>query len=317
MPTRQILLGLALVGAAGTAWADDSMFNTGAGRAGPLAAGDAIGLATPLPGLANPSSPLPQAPMAYLNEDLAIALSPRFVRGKAPVTPGEAAPANLDSGSVEGLNLGLMYRLGEHTWLGLAYASSYERDGTELFPLASPLVGLAPGRPGVALSAAERAPQTVSASIAHQLDGGWMLSASVGWQGWGDVARFGEGSGQGTVLPLGTEQQYRDTWRLSLGAQHQLSERVRWSMGVSYDSSALAGRERTLDDPLPESLSLAAGLSYQMDPAVEFQLGYSLIWLGESQAQARRNRAGSDNFLNTEPAGSTLHVIGGGMVWRF
>lgn len=86
---------------------------------------------------------------------------------------------------------------------------------------------------------------------------------------------------------------------------------------MTYDSSPLAGPQHNLDDPLPENLRLAAGLSYQMDEGMELQFGYSLIWLGGESQDRQNNRTRNNSFLSGEPPSSTLHVIGGGMVWRF
>ncbi|GAB3393999.1 OmpP1/FadL family transporter [Azotobacter armeniacus] len=412
MPTRQVLFGLALLGAAGTGWTDDSMFNVAAGRSGPTGTGSGAQAGDAVPPLGNPAAlavlsarpaghgawpapvgfgldfghsankaaggdagaPMPggllvgqglgerasvgfglyegfappmaggtdltrsylspepaltglsaQPTFAYqISDSLSIGVGPRFVHGAvvggaAPGSdPADAPPAYRDSDTSAGLNLGLLYQLGESTWLGLAYASRYELDLDERSGVANPLVNLAQGRPETNRLVADlRAPSTVTASISHRLDSGWMLSASVGWLGWSGLERAaGEAQAIGAVTAGGAERQYRDTWRLALGAEQQLSERLRWNMGVSYDSSPLAGNERNLDDPMPENLRLAAGLSYQMDEGVELQLGYSLIWLGESQAW-QNNRTRTDSVLSVEPPSSTLHVIGGGVVWRF
>lgn len=266
-----------------------------------------------------------QPTFAYqISDSLAIGVSPRFIHGAVVggASPGssltDAAPAYRDSDTSTGLNLGLLYRLGDSTWLGLAYASRYELNVDKRSGLADPAANLAQGRPETnRLIADTRAPSTVTASISHRLDSGWMLSASVGWLDWSGLERAaGEAQSIGAAAAGGSERQYRDTWRLSLGAEQQLGEQWRWSMGLSYDSSPLAGRERNLDDPLPENLRLAAGLSYQMDEGVELQFGYSLIWLGESQAR-QNNRTRNDSILSAEPPSSMLHIIGGGMVWRF
>ncbi|WP_349616659.1 OmpP1/FadL family transporter [Azotobacter salinestris] len=372
MPTRQVLFGIALLGAAGAVWADDSMFPAAVGRSAPAGAGSGAAVpptgkpvvlavrsgspgALPVPaGFARASRPgVPVeggAPMAgsgepgtsrlisesgltglsvqptfsyQISDALSVGVGPRFVHGAVVggavpgSDPADAPAAYHDSDTSAGLNLGLLYRLGDSTWLGLAYASGYELELDERAGIADPVANIVQGRPETnRLIAETRAPDSVTASISHRLDNGWMLSASLGWMGWSGLERaVGEAPALGAA-GAGSEHQYRDTWRLALGAEQQLGERLRWSMGVSYDSSPLPGNQRNLDDPLPENLRLAAGLSYQMDEGVELQLGYSLVWLGESDSR-QNNRTRNDSLLSAEPPSSTLHVIGGGMVWRF
>ncbi|MFC0669586.1 outer membrane protein transport protein [Azotobacter chroococcum] len=368
MPTRQVLFGLALLGAAGTGWADDSMFHVAAGRSAPAGAGS--GAVVPPPGnpaalaalSARPGSPgawpapvgsgrvadpalaavaggaspvgtqlIPepalsgvavQPAFAYrISDALSIGVGPRFVHGAVlgDTPPGQdpaSAPATYrDSDTTAGLNLGLLYRVGDSTWLGLAYASGYELDLDTHGAVGSPVANVAQGRPETnRLIVDTRAPSTVTASIAHRLDNDWMLSASLGWMGWSGLERA---DGTAPAIGAASEQRYRDTWRLALGAEQRLDEHWRWSMGMTYDSSPLAGPQHNLDDPLPENLRLAAGLSYQMDEGMELQFGYSLIWLGGESQDRQNNRTRNNSFLSGEPPSSTLHVIGGGMVWRF
>ncbi|MFC0709193.1 OmpP1/FadL family transporter [Azorhizophilus paspali] len=344
MPTRQVLFGLALLGATGTAWADDSKFSVAAGRSAPVAAGSGAAVppaANPVmaagmemavangsgqgagrlvaePGLRGLTL---QPTFAYrLNDALSIGIGARLVQGavlRPGGAPADAPPTYLDSDTGAGLNLGLLYRLSDSTWLGLAYASGYELNLDERAGVADPVANVTRGRPETNRTIVEaRAPDSVTASISHRLDSGWMLSASLGWMGWSALQRPAGEAPSPAAASVGGAHQYRDTWRLALGAEQQLGEHLHWSMGLSYDSSPLPGDQRNLDDPLPENLRLAAGLSYQMDQGVELQLGYSLIWLGE--AESRQNgRTRNDGILSAEPPGSTLHVIGGGIVWRF
>jgi len=278
MPTRQVLFGLALLGAAGTGWADDAMFNL---AEGPADAGSRASAGLAFPPLGNP---------AYRNSD-----------------------------TNAGVNLGQLYRLGKNTWLGVASASGYELDLDERAGVASPVANLALGFLETnRLIADTRAPRTVSASVAHRLDSGWMVSASLGWQGqgWSGLGRSAnEAQALGAAASSASEHQYRDTWRLALGAEQQLSERLSWSVGVRYGSSSRAGKGRTPADPLPENLRLAAGLRYQMEDGMELQFGYSLIRFGASPD--RSSNRGRTDILPSEPANSTLRIVGGGMVWRF
>jgi long-chain fatty acid transport protein len=117
------------------------------------------------------------------------------------------------------------------------------------------------------------------------------------------------GSPSGTV-----SRQYQDTWHLSFGAQNQLSPKLRWNMGVAYDSSAVKDKDRTVDNPMNETWRLATGLNYKLAEDMDVNLSYTLVWLGDMDVQQRK-RSG-ETLSGTYPD-SALHIIGGGVTWRF
>lgn len=124
-------------------------------------------------------------------------------------------------------------------------------------------------------------PQTVTASIAHELDGQWTLLGSLGWQDWsefGDVGVDVDANGGGTSRTV--DRKYKDTWHASIGAMYQATPQWRYSVGLGYDSSAVDDEDRTVDNPMGEAWRLAAGINYAVDEGLDLHLAYTLVWLG-------------------------------------
>lgn len=100
-----------------------------------------------------------------------------------------------------------------------------------------------------------------------------------------------------------------------MGAQNQLSSKLRWNIGLAYDSSAVDDQDRTVDNPMNETWRLATGFNYALKEDLDVHMSYTLIWLGDMEVQQTKTRSGGT--VSGEYSNAALHVIGGGLVWRF
>ncbi|MBM7061848.1 outer membrane protein transport protein [Pseudomonas sp. UL073] len=274
-----------------------------------------------------------QPTYAYkIDDDLSIGFGPRFMYGFYRT---EVAVNNSVLGLVEredgqlrykdtdwgvGFNIGLLYNLNERTKLGLAYTSKVDlefEDHAELKKITNPLLNLALSRVNPSgLELDMSVPQTVLASVTYQLDSQWSLLGSLGWQDWSEFGQIGvEVDTDATTTTTTVDRQYKDTWHASIGAQNQIDKRWRWSVGLAYDSSAVDDEDRTVDNPMNEAWRFATGINYALDEGVDVHLNYALVWLGDMDVQQTKRRSGGT--LSGEYANTALHVLGGGVVWRF
>ncbi|MDH4581568.1 transporter [Pseudomonas sp. BN415] len=274
-----------------------------------------------------------QPTYAYkINDDLSIGFGPRMMYGyyrtEVAVNNNLLGLANRPDGQLEykdtdfgvGFNMGLLYRVNESTRVGLAYTSKVDlefSDRPSVDDISNPLLNLALQRLNVDnLDIDMEVPQTALLSVAHDLDSQWTLLASLGWQDWSEFGNIGvevDANNLGTSRTV--DRQYKDTWHASVGAQYQASPKLRWSMGLGYDSSAVDDEDRTVDNPMAESWRLAAGVNYAVEQGLDLHMAYTLIWLGDMEVEQTKQRSGdtlSGSFDN-----SSLHVIGGGATWRF
>lgn len=275
-----------------------------------------------------------QPTFAYkINDDLAVGIGPRLVVGYydtemavdnnalLTVSPfkqdGQVQYKDTTTGA--GLNLGMRYQLNPRTTLGLAYTSKVKldfEDSPQAKGIQNPLLKQAlSGLQANDLELDMNIPQTLTLSVAHQFNTQWTLLGSANWQDWSDFGDIGvavdtaAGSATGTV-----NRQYQDTWHLSLGAQNQLSPKLRWDMGVAYDSSAVKDKHRTVDNPMNETWRLATGLHYQLAEDMDLNVNYTLVWLGDMDVDQSKR---SGDSLSGQYPNSALHIIGGGVTWRF
>ncbi|WP_223160936.1 OmpP1/FadL family transporter [Salinicola aestuarinus] len=274
-----------------------------------------------------------QPTFAYrLTPQLSVGVGPRLVYGnfrtESAVNNDVGGATDVADGQMEyedhdvawGWSLGALFELDDFTRFGVAYTSKVDLDfddRPDFRRLDNPLVAgavqsVAVQRLGLGL----RIPETVTASVFHQFSDEWAVMASLGWQNWsefGDVAV--ELDTAGGTATLKADRHYQDTWHASLGAQRQIHRDLRWNLGIAYDSSAVEGRNRTLDNPMNEAWRLATGLNYQWDRSFDVSLNYTFVYLGDMDVDQTKNLSGQR--VSGEYASAHLHVIGGGVRWQF
>ncbi|PRA59486.1 aromatic hydrocarbon degradation protein [Pseudomonas sp. MYb187] len=265
-------------------------------------------------------------------DDLSIGIGPRimvgYYRNEMAINNNLLGLLDRPDGQLEykdtdvgtGVNVGLLYTLNERTQIGLAYTSKIDlefKDKPSVHKVDSLILNGALNRLGAdSLELDMAVPQTALISIAHHLNEQWRLLGSLGWQDWSEFGNIGvEVDADALGVSRTVDRQYKDTWHASVGAQYQVNPRLRWNMGLGYDSSAVDDKDRTVDNPMGEAWRLATGLSYHVDKGLDLHAAYTLIWLGDmdvSQTKARSGDTLSGTYRN-----AALHVLGGGATWRF
>ena len=274
-----------------------------------------------------------QPTFAYkVTDALSVGIGPRFVYGyfRTEVavnnnpfglldTPdGQLRYKDTDWGT--GVNVGLHYQLNERTQLGLAYTSKVKlefSDSPELKHITNPVLNFALNRLDVDnLDLDMNIPQTVTASASYELSPTWKILGSLGWQDWSEFSSIGvQVDSNAGETSRSVDRQYKDTWHASIGAQNQINSRLRWNLGLAYDSSAVDDSDRTVDVPMGDAWRFATGINYALNKDLDVHMNYTLIWMGDMSTQQTKSSNGQS--VSGEYRDAALHVIGGGMVWRF
>lgn len=265
-------------------------------------------------------------------DDLSIGIGPRimyaYYRNETAINNNLLGLRDSPDGQLEyedtdlgaGINLGLLYRLSERTQIGLAYTSKIDlefKDSPSVRKVDNPIINTALRRLDVdSLELDMSVPQTVLLSVAHDLDPQWKLLGSLGWQDWSEFGEIGvEVDANAADVSRTANRQYKDTWHASIGTQYQATARLRWSVGLGYDSSAVEDKDRTVDNPMGDAWRVATGINYQIDDGLDLHAAYTLVWLGDMDVDQTKSR--SDTTLSGTYKNAALHIIGGGATWRF
>jgi len=147
-----------------------------------------------------------------------------------------------------GYNAGAMFTLSPATRIGLAYRSaiSHKLTGTAVF--SGRPAALAAGIPDGAVTADIKLPDTASVSLFHKVNPRWDVLADVSWTGWSTVQSLNIVRATGVTL-ASTPLSYKDSWRVSLGANYHVNDQWTFRGGIAHDQTPVPDFDRTVRIP--------------------------------------------------------------------
>ncbi|MFL9709699.1 OmpP1/FadL family transporter [Methylobacillus sp. Pita1] len=181
-----------------------------------------------------------------------------------------------------GFNLGAIYKPWEGTTLGASYRSHIKHtlEGKADFRLSSPL--LANRLRNSDITANLSMPETVSFSLAQQLNDKVELLADVTWTNW---SRFKElriqfDSGLDDNV---TTTKWNDSYRISLGGNYRYNDQLTLRAGIAYDQTPVPdSSHRTPRIPDADRTWFAVGASWKLDSFNTIDLGYAYLRMKDS-----------------------------------
>jgi len=198
--------------------------------------------------------------------------------------------------SAWGWNAGALFTLSESTKVGLSYRSAIEYkltgDGSlsALDPsAAAQTAGLnTTGGRQSGLKADLKLPDTYIISATQKLSDQWELLGDVSWTRWSTIPKLdvyrtsGAANGQ---LAQSMDTDFRDTWRVALGANYQYNNEWKFRYGIAYDQTPVKGAATRLASmPDNNRLWLSFGTQYKVtkDSAIDVGVAYLYVKDGKS-----------------------------------
>jgi long-chain fatty acid transport protein len=175
-----------------------------------------------------------------------------------------------------GYNFGVLADAGGGTRFGLTYRSKVDHriKGTLNFTGASPLLGLVNG----AASADVSLPATIGASVTHDYDSAWSVSADVQFNQWSTFKQVVINSAN---APFTNVEDYKDSWMISLGTVYRASDAMTWRAGIGWDQSPVTDHFRTVGVPDTDRYMVGVGAGYQFNPMASVDAAYSHYFAAE------------------------------------
>jgi long-chain fatty acid transport protein len=190
-----------------------------------------------------------------------------------------------------GYNLGAMFQLAPDTRLGVSYRSSidYHLTGTASFSAGVPTTSMN-------VHADIKMPDSASFALQHRLNAEWTLLADATWTGWSKIQQLNIVSDASGTSLSNTPENFKDTWRIGLGATHRYSDAWSIKMGVAYDQTPVNNTDRTARLPDQDRFWVSIGGQYRMSTASTLDFGYAHLFVNDA----------SINQTNPGPTGGTL-----------
>lgn len=201
-------------------------------------------------------------------------------------TSGGTAIPNLEglstmtgSDSGWGYNFGALFKLDPKTRVGVAYRSliKYKLSGEVKF--ANRPASLAAALPDQAVTLDITMPDSFSMSAVHQYGDKLEVMADATWTGWSVFQTLDVKKTNGTSLGAATPENWKDTWRVSVGTSYHYNEQWTARAGFAFDQAPVPDAYRTVRIPDADRTWLALGGQYKPDAASTLDFGYAHLFV--------------------------------------
>ena len=175
-----------------------------------------------------------------------------------------------------GYNLGLMFDLDAASRIGLSYRS--EMDYTLGGTLAIPAAKLANVSADVTL------PDSASFAYFRQLSDRWSVKADATWTGWSSFDTLAIiNKATGTPVSTPTVYDWKDSWRVGIGADYRMDDQWTVRFGVARDETPIRSAAlRTPGIPDESRTWLAIGAQYRLGKGGAIDLGYAHLFVEDA-----------------------------------
>lgn len=210
------------------------------------------------------------------------------VAGLGPVPrPLSSSIVTLDAAdNTWGWNVGALFSLSDTTRVGVSYRSKIKHTLSGTLEVSGPDAVLN----GASSSNAEaevELPDTFILSVNQQLNNRWEMLGDVSWTGWSsisdiDIVRTSGPLNGATAQTL--EADFRDTWRIALGANYLLRDDWTLKFGIAYDQTPVRSPStRLVSLPDNNRTWFTAGAQWRMNPQSKLDFGVAYLYIPESK----------------------------------
>ena len=242
-----------------------------------------LGQAVDVPGTVAALSANPAAAGALIQQIVALGGNPAVL---GAVQDGHGSMDGKDWGY--GFNLGYMFTLDQNTRFGLAYRSSishqlrggavWDFSNSTTDPIVNHILAAASNRANSAALVSLRTPETLSGNVFSQIDSRWALMGDLTWtrnSRLSDLDILFPGTVEGAEV---IRQEWKNTYRLSLGANYRYNENLLLRAGIAYDQSPVPSAELT-HPALPDSdrMQYSVGANYKLNAHSSIDVAYTYL----------------------------------------
>lgn len=171
------------------------------------------------------------------------------------IAPGplSTSTATLDvDNDAWGWNLGALFTLSPTMKVGVSYRSKIDHKLDGKLKVEGPAAqfgGLDPRLRTEQAKVDVELPDTFIVSVAQKLDDRWEMLGDLSWTGWSSLKDVpivrDSGPIAGSVAQT-LEADFKDTWRIALGANYRLNDAWKLKFGIAYDQTPVKDKERRL-----------------------------------------------------------------------
>ncbi len=209
-----------------------------------------------------------------------------------------------------GWDVGILITPMEETKIGINYRSKIDHtlDGDLT------VTGTAASNGVTGAKADLNLPDIASVSVAQEVTPQLTLLGQVTWYGWGRFENITVVRDNGTIAKV-IEENYDDTANIAVGADYKLNDKITLRAGYQFDPTPVTSPDRTTSTPDGDRHWITAGMSYNMNEKISFDIGLAHIFLSDEPIDLSRNAGLAAVHMDRED--SSIDIIGIGFKYKF
>jgi long-chain fatty acid transport protein len=197
-----------------------------------------------------------------------------------------------------GYNFGAMYSITPTTRLALTYRSQIKFDLEGKYDASTPVAASTPPFADHDIKATLKTPDSASLAVSQKFGSQLELLADLTWTGWSIIDTIKVYDKNSGVNVANLSYNFKDTWRVGVGANYQYNDQWKLRAGLAYDQSPVKGdADRTMTLPDSDRTWLSFGARYSLSKTNSIDMGYThLFFKKASTARAVTNVAGTTTY---------------------
>lgn len=210
-----------------------------------------------------------------------------------------------------GYNFGLLWQPQDRTKFGFAYRSTVTQDAKGTIDYSTG-VPLSDGK----VSSTVNLPASASLSVTQDYGSRFTLLADATWTKWSDYDSLTIQDATGATF-TDTNQDFKDSWRLSLGGIYQLNDDMKLRAGVAFDDSPVSNEiHRSPRTPDSDRKWISVGLGYRLNQSMDLDVAYSHLFADKSKVNYTSPTSIGDNILKGS-YDSSVNIFSAQVVWKY
>jgi long-chain fatty acid transport protein len=207
-----------------------------------------------------------------------------------------------------GYNFGALFNVTPDMRLGVAYRSQmkYTLTGTVAFSGVPAALSASPTLANGDVILPITLPDSFSVSAFHQMNSGWDVMADASWTGWSALKELKIDRSSGANV-LTVPENWKNTWRVSAGANYHYNEQWLARVGVAFDQSPVPDAYRTARIPDSDRTWLSFGGQYKPSKADRLDFAYAYLAVKAATIADDQAAGGKGDLVGSYS--SNVHIL--------